>query len=210
MATMLTLLLTLLPARAAQWPDWQLPAPLRPAGNGDLVYPSWFAGSWQLRSHDPEGRETDLQAPVRFKAGDGSGVVGERAFNAAAVGKALLGPALLDVANDPANPNRQLGRLQGEQLLESTVVARASATQGDSFWADELSQQVLHQPGQPPRLSQVETLSRYERLSDGSIGGEQWQATYPAPGEGLRLRPLRSSHWQLRLEPVEPGSDRTS
>lgn len=208
---MLTLLLTLLPARAEQWPSWQLPAPLRPAGNGDLVYPSWFAGDWQLSSQDAQGQEAELRYLVRFITPPGSTVVvGDRAFNAAAVGQALLGPALLEVSNDPANPNRQLGRLAGEGLLESTVVARRSEQEPGSFWADELSQQVVHQSGRTPRLSQVETLSRYSRNADGSISGEQWQATYPPPGEGLRPRPLRSGHWLLRLEPRAPGSDRTS
>lgn len=208
---MLTLLLTLLPARAEQWPSWQLPAPLRPAGNGDLVYPSWFAGDWQLSSQDAQEQEAELRYLVRFITPPGSAVVvGDRAFNAAAVGQALLGPALLEVSNDPANPNRQLGRLAGEGLLESTVVARRSEQEPGTFWADELSQQVVHQSGRTPRLSQVETLSRYSRNADGSISGEQWQATYPPPGEGLRPRPLRSGHWLLRLEPRAPGSDRTS
>lgn len=211
LTTMLTLLLTLLPARAEHWPSWQLPAPLRPAGNGDLVYPSWFAGDWQLSSQDAQGQEAELRYLVRFITPPGSTVVvGDRAFNAAAVGQALLGPALLEVSNDPANPNRQLGRLAGERLLESTVVARRSEQEPASFWADELSQQVVHQSGRTPRLSQVETLSHYSRNADGSISGEQWQATYPPPGEGLRPRPLRSGHWLLRLEPRAPGSDRTS
>jgi len=211
LTTMLTLLLTLLPARAEHWPSWQLPAPLRPAGNGDLVYPSWFAGDWQLSSQDAQGQEAELRYLVRFITPPGSTVVvGDRAFNAAAVGQALLGPALLEVSNDPANPNRQLGRLAGERLLESTVVARRSEQEPASFWADELSQQVVHQSGRTPRLSQVETLSHYSRNADGSISGEQWQATYPPPGEGLRPRPLRSGHWLLRLEPRAPGSGRTS
>ncbi|MFZ9620501.1 MAG: DUF6816 family protein [Prochlorococcaceae cyanobacterium] len=206
---MLMLLLTLLPARAEQWPTWQLPAPLRAAGSSDLVYPSWFAGNWQLSSQDAQGFEPELRYPVRFRQLDGA-VVGDRAFNAAAVGQALLGPVLLEVSNDPANPNRQLGRLTGERLLESTVVARRSEQEPGTFWADELSQQVVHQSGSTPRLSQVETLSRYQKNADGSISGEQWQATYPPPGEALRPRPLRSGHWLLRLEPMAPESDRTS
>jgi hypothetical protein len=197
--------------RSLDWPAWQLPAPLQPAGSTDLAYPRWFAGTWKLSSQDAQGEEGELSYPVRFITRSGSAlVVGDRAFNAAAVGQALLGPALLEVSNDPANPNRQLGRLTGELLLESTVVARRSEQEPGSFWADELSLQVVHQSGSPPRLSQVETLSHYSRNADGSISGEQWQATYPAPGEGLRLRPLRSGHWLLRLEPNGSGSDRTS
>lgn len=208
---MLALLLTLLPARAADWPLWQLPAPLPAAGNRDLIYPHWFAGDWQVSSHDPEGTDADLRYPVRFVSqGPDQTIVGDRAFNAAAVGQALLGPALLEVGNDPSNPNRQLGRLQGEVLLESTVVKRRSETTGDGFWSDELALQVVHQSGSAPRVSQVETLSRYQLQGDGSINGEQWQATYPSPAAGLQARPLRSGHWQLRLIPDDPGADPTS
>jgi hypothetical protein len=204
--SMLTLLLTLLPARAASWPDWQLPAPLQPSGRSDLVYPAWFAGSWQLSSHDLAGQEPDLQHPVRFVDQGGGVVVGDRAFNANAVGAALLGAQLLAVENDPANPNRQLARLAGGVLLESTVVARRSepsgtGSGGDRFSADELALQVVRGPGGEPRISQVETLSRYRLEADGTISGEQWQATYPSPGAGLIARPLRTAHWQLRLEP---------
>lgn len=207
--SMLALLLTLLPARAASWPDWQLPAPLRPAGRNDLIYPDWFAGTWQLSSHDLAGQEPDLRHPVRFAARAGGGVVGDRAFNANAIGQALLGPQLLAVDNDPANPNRQLARLGGGVLLESTVVARRSESSGDgsgggSFSADELALQVVRGPGGEPRISRVETLSRYHLESDGVISGEQWQATYPSPGDGLIAQPLRSAHWQLKLIPNRP------
>ena len=216
--SMLALLLTLLPARAASWPDWQLPAPLQPSGRSDLVYPAWFAGSWQLSSHDLAGQEPDLQHPVRFVDQGGGVVVGDRAFNANAVGAALLGAQLLAVENDPANPNRQLARLAGGVLLESTVVARRSepsgtGSGGDRFSADELALQVVRGPGGEPRISQVETLSRYRLEADGSISGEQWQATYPSPAAGLITRPLRTAHWQLRLvrpTPAGPRSDRAS
>lgn len=216
--SMLALLLTLLPARAASWPDWQLPAPLQPSGRSDLVYPAWFAGSWQLSSHDLAGQEPDLQHPVRFVDQGGGVVVGDRAFNANAVGAALLGAQLLAVENDPANPNRQLARLAGGVLLESTVVARRSEPSGNSsgadrFSADELALQVVRGPGGEPRISQVETLSRYRLEADGTISGEQWQATYPSPGAGLIARPLRTAHWQLRLvrpTPAGPRSDRAS
>lgn len=201
--SMLALLLTLLPARAASWPDWQLPAPLQPSGRSDLVYPEWFAGSWQLSSRDLVGQEPNLQHPVRFAPQAGGAVVGDRAFNAKAIGAALLGGQLLAVDNDPANPNRQLARLAGGVLLESTVVARRSETSGTTrFSADELALQVVRGPGGEPRVSQVETLSRYRLEPDGAINGEQWQATYPSPAEGLVVRPLRTAHWQLRLEPA--------
>ena len=215
--SMLALLLTVmpvlplnvLPGRAASWPDWRLPAPLQPSGKRDLVYPSWFAGSWIVSSDDGT-------YPVRFAPGADGTVVGERAFNAASVGRAVLGDALLRVDNDPANPNRQLAALINDLLLESTVVARRSeglvepeadglaGSEQAEFFADELALQVLHQPGAPPRISRIETLSRYRLQSDGSIDGEQWQATYASPGSGLAAVPLRSAHWQLKLTPGAP------
>ena len=208
---MLTLLITLLPARAASWPDWHLPAPLQPAGTSDLIYPSWFAGSWQVSSTDADEPQSTLHYPVRFAAPTrGVAVVGDRAFNARAVGRALLGEALLSVVNDPANPNRQLARLQADRLLESTVVARRSETEGNQLWSDELALQIVHDGGGNPRVSQVETLSRYQQHSDGSISGEQWQATYPSPAEGLRAAPLRTAHWRLRLQPETPEPDHAS
>jgi hypothetical protein len=195
---MLAVLLTVLPARAAGWPDWQLPAPLKSAGGSDLVYPNWFAGTWQL-INDPAGGATPA-APVRFdRRADGT-VVGDRAFNARSLGQALLGSALLAVENDPSNPNRQLARLQGDQLLESTVIARRSEMAEQTFWADELALQVVHGPG-APRISRIETLSRYQRQSDGTIRGEQWQANYPSPSEGLASTPVRTGHWLISLTP---------
>ncbi len=207
---MLALLLTLLPARAAAWPDWRLPAPLQPAGSGDLLYPSWFAGDWIVTSLDRSGQEPELRYAVRFLAAGAGGVVGDRAHNAAAVAEALIGPALIGVENDPVNPNRQLARLAGNALLESTVVARRSEAADGLFLADELALQVVHGSAGAPRISQVETLSRYQLEADGSISGEQWQATYPSPAQGLKAAPLRSAHWQLRLRPDAPGSDRAS
>lgn len=190
--------------RQGQWPAWRLPAPLARPGTGDLVYPYWFAGDWQVSSSD------GITYSVRFRRRADGAVVGDRAFNARSVGRALLGERLLRVANDPANPNRQIAELGGDQQLESTVIGRRSEQpEPDSFLADELALQVLHRPG-APRLSQVETLSRYQRQDDGSIDAEQWQASYAAPGAGPGLgqgagQPARSSdHFSLRLMPAPP------
>ena len=151
-----------------------------------------------------------LSYSARFIGSAAGTVVGDRAFNAAAVGQAVLGQALLRVDNDPANPNRQLARLQGEQLLESTVVARRSEAAAATFWADELAMQVVHGSSGTPRVSRVETLSRYQLRGDGRIEGEQWQASYPSPAVGLGAAAQRSDHWPLTLVPVPPGSGHTS
>ena len=205
LAPILALLLALSPTalaeRASQWPDWRLPAPLeRPSnrpGHQDLTYPTWMAGSWQVQSDD-------LDYPVRFERNPQGDVVGDRAYNASSIGRALLGEALLQVANDPTNPNRQIALLAGDQRLESTVVGRRSAQPDPThFWADELALQVLHGPGDP-RVSRVETLSRYVLGSDGSVSAEQWQASYPSPALGLAAAASSSGHFWLQLTPLKP------
>ena len=187
--------------RAAHWPEWRLPAPLdRPsarAGHQDLSYPDWMAGRWQVRSDD-------LDYEVRFRPDPGGAVVGDRAFNATAIGRALLGAALLQVRNDPANPNRQIALLAGDQQLESTVVGRRSESPNPTgFWSDELALQVLHGPGDP-RVSRVETLSHYSQNPDGTVTTEQWQASYPSPALGLAAAASSSGHFQLTLTPLSP------
>jgi hypothetical protein len=201
--------------RRSAWPAWRLPAPLPRPGRDDLLYPAWFAGSWQVSSREAGApAESAVQWRVRFLPGPPGRVVGDRAANAAAVGRALLGDALLEVRDDPANPNRQLAELRGGQRLESTVVGRRSepAGEGRAFLSDELSLQVLHGSGDP-RVSRIETLSRYELQGEGPerwIAAEQWQARYGSPAEGLVAVPLASSHWLLRLDPLPPGSDPAS
>lgn len=195
--------------RLEHWPAWSLPAPLPRPGRADLIYPDWFAGAWQVSS-PAEAGEPPLHWQARFHGDGRGGVVGDRAFNAAAIGRALLGERLLAVQDDPENPNRQLARLRDGLLLDSRVVGRRTEQPDPTtFLADELSLQVLHGPGEP-RVSRVETLSRYRRLSDGTIAGEQWQASYGSPSDGLVASAERSEQHRLRLVPALPGSDRAS
>ncbi len=248
LASILTLLVLLLPARAAQWPEWSLPAPLPRPERQDLIYPAWFAGRWQVSSGTISFEARFCQQPEEMgKPGRGErAVVGDRAFNALSIGKAVLGEQLLSVRSDPANPNRQIALLADRQELESQVVGRRSetppitggstveaesttaggstaagsstagstaaadptaavrSTDGSTapeFWADELSLQVLHGPGEP-RLSRVETLSHFVLQADGSIQGEQWQASYPSPSLGLAARATSTNHELLRLDPI--------
>ncbi|MBE9154577.1 DUF6816 family protein [Cyanobium sp. LEGE 06113] len=202
-----------LEARIAQWPAWSLPAPLTRPGRRDLAYPAWFEGAWLASDDDGS------QYQVRFLRDGKGAVVGDRAFNAGAIGNALLGDALLGVENDPADPNRQIARLRGPEgtpfQLESSVIGRRSDQPATgAFLADELALQVLHGPGQP-RLSRVETLSRFQLRSDGSIEARQWQATYPSPTAGLAAQASSSRGISLKLvplrpDPAGPGSHRAS
>ena len=190
--------------RVRQWPQWELPAPLQRPGRRDLVYPDWFLGDWQVSSSDGSSYR------VRFIPSP-AGVVGDRSFNAAAVGRALLGDQLRGVANDPANPNRQIAHLRradGQRLeLESTVVGRRrEQPASDELLVDELALQLLHGAGDPA-VSRVETLSSFHRQQDGSISADQWQASYGSPAEGLAAPALRSDHLSLRLEHAGPAAD---
>ena len=112
LALLLAVSSTALADRASIWPEWRLPAHLaRPSnlpGQRDLTYPAWMEGRWQLHSDN-------FDVVVQFAADANGAVVGDRAGNAAAIGRALLGEALLEVADDPANPNRQIALLRGNQ-----------------------------------------------------------------------------------------------
>ena len=87
----------------------------------------------------------DLDAPddppllhqARFQADRRGRLVGDRSFNATAIGRALLGEQLLGVAEDPDSANRQIARLKGDLYLETTVTGRRQESPStDSFLAD--------------------------------------------------------------------------
>ena len=184
--------------RSQAWPTWRLPAPLERPGRSDLLYPAWFSGEWQVRSSD------GVQYGVRFLRNTDGSVVADRAFNATAIGKELLGRQLQQVVDDPVNPNRQLARLHHQDgsrwELESTVVGRRrEQPSSQQLLVDELTLQVMHGPGDP-RISRVETLTDFRLRPDERIEAIQWQATYPSPAQGLTAEPLNSHRLTFSLE----------
>ena len=192
--------------RLTSWPDWSLLAPLpRPSNRDDLIYPEWFAGLWQVESMDLDAPDDPaLLHQARFEQDKRGRLVGDRSFNATAIGRALLGDQLLGVDDDPDSANRQIARLKGDLYLETTVTGRRQERPNpDTFLADELVLQILHTPG-TPRLSRIETLSRYNRCGD-DICAEQWQGRYASPGESLRDQTVAQHHYKLRFTPL-PGS----
>lgn len=197
--------------RLEQWPAWRLPAPLARPGRSAPPWPAWFSGEWEVETLTDSGHttpSTESSPPwrARFHADGHGNARAVRACNALAVGRSLLGERLLSVQDDPGNPQRQLARLAGDQLLETTLIAqRGERPQPDLFLNDELSLQVLHGPGEP-RVSRIETLGRWRLLPDGSIAGEQWQARYGSPADGLAVAAASSGRWRLSLVPVPPGS----
>ena len=196
--------------RLEAWPNWSLPAPLpSPSKRDDLVYPDWFIGLWQVESRDVDAPdEQPLIHPARFQADRRGRLVGDRNFNATAIGQALLGEQLLRVEEDPDSANRQIAWLKGDLYLETTVTGRRQERrEPETFLADELVLQILHAPG-PPRLSRIETLSRYSRCGDG-ICAEQWQGRYASPGENLRDQTVAQHHYQLRFTPLPESAPST-
>ena len=196
--------------RLELWPNWTLPAPLsRPSSRDDLIYPQWFQGRWQVESIDLDALDQPaITHEARFITDRQNRLVGDRAFNAIAIGRALLGEQLLRVEDDPKSSNRQMAQLSGDRRLETTVTGRKQQSlDANTFLADELVLQILHAPG-PPRLSQVETLSRYQRCGS-AICAEQWQGIYPPPGESLRATIKSSHHYQLRFTPLPASAPST-
>ena len=189
--------------RVDQWPAWSLPGPLkRPSTKGDLIYPDWFEGLWEVNSIDVDAPEdAPLIHQARFVRDRRGRLVSDRSFNALAIGKALLGDKLLRVEDDPETANRQIAKLKGDQRLETTVTGRRQEKlDAATFLADELVLQIMHAPG-PPRLSRIETLSRYSRCGD-DICADQWQGRYAPPGETLRNPALDHHHFKLRFKPL--------
>ena len=177
----------------------------RPSNRDDLIYPDWFEGLWQVESIDLDAPgDSPLLHQARFETDRRGRLVGDRSFNATAIGRALLGDQLLRVEDDPDSANRQIARLKGDLYLETTVTGRRQdSPTTDTFLSDELVLQILHTPG-APRLSRIETLSRYSRCDD-AICAEQWQGRYASPGESLRDQAVAHHHYHLRFTPL-PGS----
>lgn len=209
---------SLLEQRAMDWPEWSLPAPLpRPRAREDLIYPIWFEGDWQVRSETlaPDGSVLESEQPLvhraRFQRNRRGQLVGDRPFNASAIGKALLGDRLLSVEQDPDRVNRQLARLSGDVLLETSVIGRrasvvSSVSGEEGFLSDELVLQIVHGPG-APRLSRIETLTRYDQCGAG-ICADQRQVSYGPPGlQTDQSLAGRSSRFRLVLTriPQDPA-----
>ena len=89
-------------------------------------------------------------------------------------------------------------QLQGITLFGHVVAFGLNAT---------LVLQILHAPG-PPRLSRIETLSRYSRCGD-AICAEQWQGRYASPGESLRDQSVAQHHYQLVFTPLPESAPST-
>jgi hypothetical protein len=113
--------------RLAAFPHWQA-LPKLPPAQGDLIYPQWFAGDWQVTSTLTEqfaplspaitspGFESNrrwlnqpVRFPVRFGRNSGGQVVADRVFNGLSLARAYLGETVVrQIKLDPASVNRQV------------------------------------------------------------------------------------------------------
>jgi hypothetical protein len=182
--------------RISSFPNWDTKPPIAVA-NGDLIYPDWMAGNWNVASTlvdlaaplapnivTPgfEGNRRYLQQPVLFKVRfqpennnrnkRAKNIVADRNFNGLNITKAYLGDgAVLSVKVDPTNPNRQITVLKGEKKLISIVTARGTETLNPSeFVSAEISQQVFRGESDI-YLNEVETTTAYRVVGGGENSG---------------------------------------
>jgi len=141
--------------RLAAFPDWRSKPPTE-AAVGDLGYPAWIAGDWdvtttlvdlaaplapKITTPGFEGNRQQLGQPITFRVRFGEAqaarspwparasepiIVADRAFNGLSLARAYLGDAARAVLVDPENPNRQITRLAGDRQLVSIVSRRAT------------------------------------------------------------------------------------
>jgi hypothetical protein len=168
--------------RLAIYPNWQHPATTEKA-QGDLYYPSWIAGTWQLKTtlidlvaplapaivtpgfdSNREFLNQPIEFVVRFipAADKPKMIIADRAFNGLNIAKAYLGETMVRAVKvDPRNPNRQITMLKGDRQLESTITDRAVETPDPTqFVTTERFQQIFRGTDQP-YLNQVETTTAY-------------------------------------------------
>lgn len=206
--------------RLASFPNWQGKPPTQVA-QGDLIYPDWFSGRWQVTSSLTEmvapfapdlvtpGFESNRQFvgkpilfPVRFReekqgllSWGKRGIVSDRAFNGMSLAKAYLGDRpVLAVKVDPSNPNRQITLLRDEHELISTVTARAQeSAEPDQFITSEVFQQEFRSVSQL-YFNEVENTTAYQwqEGENPAIVADQVTAIYLSPQDADYFKTLEN------------------
>ncbi|KJH71752.1 DUF6816 family protein [Aliterella atlantica] len=196
--------------RLASFPRWEKLSVQ--VAKGDLVYPDWMAGSWNVKSTlvdlaaplapdivTPgfESNRRTLNEPVSFtvrfvqerlstgglKVRSQPAVVADRAFNGLNLARAYLDRSVIAVKVDPKSPNKQITLLKGDRALVSLVTGRATESpQSDRFVAAEVFQQ-LFKGGSQPYFNEVESTTAYQYLSDRTVEADQVTAVYLSPQE---------------------------
>jgi hypothetical protein len=188
--------------RIEQFPNWVDRPTTKPA-KGDLYYPDWMEGKWQVTSTliaqyaplapaiiTPGYRENDeyLDQPIEFvvnflrREPDREFIISDRAYNGLSIATAYLGKdTIVSVKVDPDNPNRQITKLNNNKQLISTVTDRASETiDRDRFIATEITQQIFRNDPEI-YLNTVETTTYYRKIDSNNIVADQITAIYLSP-----------------------------
>jgi len=179
------------------FPNWQKLTV--PSAQGDLIYPNWMAGTWNVTSTlvdvaaplapnlvTPgfESNRRSLNVPVsfvvRFVRDASQDLVADRAFNGLNLARAYLGRSVIAVKIDPTSPNKQITLLKGDRTLVSLVTGRATESlQNDEFITTEVFQQIFK--GVQPYFNEVESTTAYQALANLAIEADQVTAVYLSP-----------------------------
>ncbi len=181
--------------RVSTFPDWHNKPPIDRA-TSDLIYPSWIAGTWHVKSTlidlvaplAPEivtpGFESNrayvnqpIEFDVRFAESKNKqlkGIIADRAFNGLNIARAYLGDqAVLSVKVDPNSPNKQITVLRDEhsvkqsyRILTSTITKRGIEIPASNRFITSEIFQQIFRGSNQPYLNQVETTTAYEYLAN--------------------------------------------
>ncbi|MBR8830212.1 MAG: hypothetical protein Cpurp_03295 [Chlorogloea purpurea SAG 13.99] len=118
-------------------------------------------------------------------------IIADRGFNGLSIAQAYLGNKgiiSVKVAND--NPDRQHSFFPDNLRLVSTVIGRGSEqVDSDSFITCEISEQRFQSPGSL-YINEVETITAYRLVSQGTIEADQLTAIYLSPQDPQYFRSL--------------------
>ncbi len=214
---------TTLNNRIQQFPNW-IDRPTTKPAKGDLFYPDWLEGKWQVTSTlieqyaplapqitTPGYQENDqyLDRAIEFIVNfpKQQYVISDRAYNGLNIAIAYLGKeAVISVKTDPKNSNRQITKLTGNKQLISIVTDRASESINDQqFIATEIAQQIFKNAPEI-YLNTVETTTSYRSIDSSKITANQITAIYLSPKDPNYFkagdRPVALYRYNLKLAKI--------
>lgn len=209
--------------RLASFPHWQKLTVQ--AASGDLIYPSWMAGTWNVTSTlvdlaaplapdvvTPgfESNRRRINVPISFTVRfvrDAQDLVADRAFNGLNLARAYLGNSVMAVKTDPTSPNKQITLLKSDRTLVSLVTGRATESlPNNKFITTEVFQQ-LFKGGSQPYFNEVESTTAYQYLPNLAIEADQVTAVYLSPQDPdyfkANSQPVALYRYRLEFAPVD-------
>ena len=196
-----------LEVREKEWPEWVITSLKYSDLKKDLVYPSWFEGTWLVKSENfSNSSEEPLYYQVNFYRNESNQIIGRRAANSESIGKALFGDRLLKVKNDPESFNNQIVYLRNDEYIDSRIIGRTQIEDENLFFSDELAIQTVYKSG-ISRINQVEVMSKFYKCDEidnessnlpaKKICGSQYLATYGSKLGELNLKAVTSNKYAL-------------